>query len=267
MQPPRQPERQYRARLNSYIGKLFAEVNQTIIAELGDILAQRDSELGYNQDSFATRLEALIRGLAITRAVRESELLAFLPQLSAQLRGTNLLQLNRASKQVLGIDLFREDPKLAPLVESWTAENAKLINSLGTEYVDKVAGITQRGVRGGQTIKTMADDIRKATGASKARATTIARTETAKLNAAITEHRQRSNGINYYEWSSSNDERVRESHDVMQGRLCRWDDPTLYSPDEGKTWVSRGSGVGLHPGQDIQCRCVALPVFPDELER
>ena len=53
-------------------------------------------------------------------------------------------------------------------------------------------------------------------------------------------------GITQYIWRTSRDERVRESHLVLEGKTFSWDSP----PDVG------------HPGQDINCRCTAEPVIP-----
>ena len=81
----------------------------------------------------------------------------------------------------------------------------------------------------------------------------------------VTQARMRSIGLELYVWSTSGDEKVRPSHKLMDGLLCRWDDATVYREDGGKTWKPRPAGaVRLHPGMDIQCRCVALAYF-DEL--
>lgn len=43
--------------------------------------------------------------------------------------------------------------------------------------------------------------------------------------------------------------------------LCKYSDPTVYSDDGGKTWKKRstiGAFIGK-PGEDYQCRCLALP--------
>jgi hypothetical protein len=71
-------------------------------------------------------------------------------------------------------------------------------------------------------------------------------------------------GLTMYVWETSGDERVRPSHEMMDGGLCRWDDSTVYSQDGGKTWTSRPYGaVLLHPGQDFQCRCTALSYWQE----
>ena len=71
-------------------------------------------------------------------------------------------------------------------------------------------------------------------------------------------------GLELYVWSTSSDDRVRESHALMEGLLCRWDDASVCSYDNGKTWEPRPSGaIDLHPGQDIQCRCIGLAFYPE----
>ena len=265
MQSPRQLERQYNARLKRLIADLAAEVRETIVKQLPDLLAQRERELGYNADGFSENLEALLASIDILKRQKQDAAIFFLPLLSKKVEGFNQLQHNKAAKAVLGRDIFRDAPTLQPLVQSWTAENVALIKDLSDSYLTKIEGIVQRGVRGGIGTKTIAADIQATTGVSTRRATLIARDQVSKLNGAITQHRQRKNGIDYYIWSTSGDERVRDSHILMDGLLCRWDDPTVYSPDNGKTWVPR-SGERLHPQEPVQCRCIASPVFPEELD-
>ena len=97
------------------------------------------------------------------------------------------------------------------------------------------------------------------------RAKLIARDQVSKLNGEIAQLRQRNIGIERYYWRTMTDERVRPEHQSMDGLMCRWDDPSVYSADKGKTWKPRtGDMVRLHPSEDYQCRCYADPVF-DEL--
>jgi SPP1 gp7 family putative phage head morphogenesis protein len=99
---------------------------------------------------------------------------------------------------------------------------------------------------------------------SQGRANFIARDQIGKLNGHISQRRMESAGLSMYEWMTSGDERVRESHWIMDGLLCRWDDPTVYSDDGGKTWKDRPSGaVLLHPGDDFQCRCTSLAYWQE----
>ena len=102
---------------------------------------------------------------------------------------------------------------------------------------------------------------------AESRARLIARDQIGKLNSQLTRERNEALGIDKYIWSTSEDERVRESHKVMNGKLCRWDDPTVYSDDGGQTWKSRASigGEQEHPGIPVNCRCISSPFMDDLL--
>ena len=81
------------------------------------------------------------------------------------------------------------------------------------------------------------------------------------------ENRQRmeSQGLTMYKWETSGDERVRPCCRKMDGKLCLWADPTVYSRDKGKSWIPRPKGAALtYPGEENGCRCTAL-AFEREL--
>lgn len=83
------------------------------------------------------------------------------------------------------------------------------------------------------------------------RAKLIARDQTAKMNSSFNRVRQTDVGIEQYEWQTAGDERVRDSHAEKDGQIFSWDSPP---EDTG------------HPGEDIQCRCVAIPFFDLDAE-
>jgi hypothetical protein len=90
------------------------------------------------------------------------------------------------------------------------------------------------------------------------------RNASANLNAEINKNRMQEVGIDCYKWSTSGDDRVRKKppnrHDIMEGLICRFDDPTVRYDARNKIWVARDpDAVHLHPGKDFNCRCVALP--------
>lgn len=95
----------------------------------------------------------------------------------------------------------------------------------------------------------------------------IARNETGNLNAAIQRGQMEGAGFEMYTWMAMLDGVTRDKHRAMNGMVCRWDDPTVYSDDGGKTWKKRTSEmyVGV-PGQDYNCRCTAVPFDPELAE-
>ena len=75
----------------------------------------------------------------------------------------------------------------------------------------------------------------------------LTRDQTSKTVGKFNEIRQRQVGIERYQWSTSNDSRVRPSHVANEGQEFSWESPP--------------EATG-HPGEDVQCRCVALAVIP-----
>jgi SPP1 gp7 family putative phage head morphogenesis protein len=78
-----------------------------------------------------------------------------------------------------------------------------------------------------------------------ARAKLIARDQISKYNGQLNQTRQTALGLSKYRWQTSGDERVRDTHKALNGKIFSWDNP----PSVG------------HPGDEINCRCVALPIF------
>jgi hypothetical protein len=72
--------------------------------------------------------------------------------------------------------------------------------------------------------------------------------------------------LKMYTWDTSGDERVRPCCRKMDGKLCLWSDPTVYSRNKGKDWIPRPQGAPTtHPGEEGGCRCTALSYEPELL--
>jgi SPP1 gp7 family putative phage head morphogenesis protein len=167
--------------------------------------------------------------------------------------------------RVLGIDVRENIPGLQGEIDSWRTANVNLIEtgvrarqeavrlrpSLLGDVSRTIEELHSKGVR----VEAVAGELRKRFGVSDSRAELIARDQTLKLNSQISRSRQRAVGINSYQWVTSRDERVRETHAALDGSIQSWDSP----PEVGE-------GRFEHPGGDFQCRCVAVPVPPEWME-
>lgn len=174
-------------------------------------------------------------------------------------------------KIAVGAAFSEDDAWTQAVVDEWARTQVTLITKASNDMRDAVARRVRKGVAEGQNNEEVKSLImRDLPGISTRRAAIIARDQTAKLNADLSKGRMEQAGIETYIWSTSMDERVRglpggkysnavPSHYLMEGLICRWDDPTKYRNASGE-WVARPNGAPLlHPGQDILCRCVALP--------
>lgn len=183
--------------------------------------------------------------------IRRKDLVKTLVEVARRTDKVSAENLVRQVRAVRGIDPTPTDPRAAKLSDLFREEQVALIRSLSVEKVARVRKVLDehRGAR----VQDVAKRLREETGASRSKAALIARDQVMKLNAAVTWERHTAAGITEYEWSTSGDERVRPSHARLDGRRFKYADPPVV--DE--------SGRTANPGEDYQCRCVAVPVIPD----
>lgn len=154
-------------------------------------------------------------------------------------------------KNALGVDVsafIMRSPEIAATIDSAMIENINLIKSISEEHLKKVQAVIQQKITAGERHESVIGEISRIGQVSQSRAKLIARDQANKLNGSLTQVRQTSLGITKYEWSTSGDERVRDEHKQNNGKIFDWNNP----PPTG------------HPGHDIQCRCVAIPIFESE---
>jgi SPP1 gp7 family putative phage head morphogenesis protein len=179
----------------------------------------------------------------------------------AKAKKNNTIQ--KRKKNTLGIDIFSDDPWLERQLKKCALQNVKSIVSLPANTLDEVAEIIENCLRQGIQYEDVANKIKNTLDITYEHALSIARNQTMMLNSSLTRLRQEELGITEYVFQSSGDERVRPSHAIMDGKTCKWSDPTVYK-NKGK-WVKRPPETCLsHPGTEENCRCIARPVL-DEL--
>ncbi len=165
--------------------------------------------------------------------------------------------LKSAVQASVGIDisgfLSRQGP-IQSVAEAATKANVALIKSIPDKHFDKIQDALLKNMERGMRFEDLAKEVERIGKVTESRAKLIARDQTSKMNGAMTQIRQMSLGIERYIWQTSGDERVRDDHAANDGETFRWDKP----PPTG------------HPGHDVNCRCIAIPIFdlddPDESE-
>lgn len=172
-----------------------------------------------------------------------------------------------ATESTLGREIYealRQETNGTPLgmrIEDLVRQNASLISTVPQNVAKQFTSYAYqqyiKGVRPEQIAQVM---HKKAPDLTSVQVRRIARTETAKAASALMEARCEWLDVGWYIWYTCHDSRVRDSHDHMDGILCRWDDP----PDPEQLFPSkkcRDSGTHYHPGGIYNCRCIALPVI------
>ena len=267
--PPDQAQRTYTRILLGVAKGLEQIVKEELIPRLPDLIAEAQQQRPDQRDDrwidSITDLMARIVGRANALTARAQEQAQ---GVAGEVAAWNTKQLQRTANATLGIDIFPREPWIADELAAFAKQNADLIKSLPTQACQQIEQIAIQGVRSGTSWRTIAEEIQGRFGATESRAKLIAADQIAKLNGQLTQLRQQEIGVKEYEWTSAHDERVRESHRVLNGKICRWDDPTVYRNPGETQWKKRASigGVSKHPGQDYRCRCFGAPDMTDIFE-
>lgn len=189
----------------------------------------------------------------------------------------NKREMDAFRKIAVGDAFVQDEPWVEKTLQDWAQNQISLITKATDDMRDAVARRVRDGVKHGKINREIESQIMQdLPGISKRRAQIIARDQASKLNASLSEGRMKDAGLETYIWETAYDERVRglpggkypkalPSHWAMQGKICRWDDPTVYRNAKGE-WEKRPANCPYTtPGTEILCRCVALPNW-DELE-
>lgn len=155
----------------------------------------------------------------------------------------------RVFKSVLGVDVFSSEPWLEQEIKAYIADNVSYITSIEDTFFDRIEDTIFRAARAGDTLDNLTEQLQRDYDVTESKAAFIARDQVSKFNGQLTMLRQQAIGISKYIWSTSLDERVRDTHAEKEGVVFEWANPPA---DTG------------NPGEDYNCRCVAIPVFDDE---
>ena len=167
----------------------------------------------------------------------------------------NQAEVSTNLKNQTGVDLaayLRSSPNITEKVNVMTTANVQLIKSIRSQYLDKVKNAVTQALVSGSLNKDLTAQIKALGQTTGKRAMFIARDQSSKLNAALTQARHEDVGVTKYMWSTSGDERVRDSHAEKDGQIFEYANPPA---DTG------------HPGHDVNCRCVAIAVFDEVQEK
>lgn len=141
-----------------------------------------------------------------------------------------------------GAPLQKVIPSATRRVHDFAETNTGLIKNLKEDSRQKVSSIVNQGFTQGKSTKDIADELTSEFNISKSKGEFWATDQVAKINANIDEIRSRDAGFNRYKWIDADDKRVRTSHGLRDQEVYYY-------------------GVGLQPGIDYRCRCIAEPTI------
>lgn len=255
---PQGAEREFQKVTDAYMKLLY----QSLKEHLPEIraAARREKEANARHDDASDLMAVIQRAFTDMGVELEQKTNAFglrqkIENMAHLTRKLTIKEWKRAVKATLGVDIL-DDYYLGEFyreaIGTWVDANVGLIKTIPNDSLRKMKDIVQEGFMTGRTTTAIVKDIQSAYGVGKRHARLIARDQLAKLNSDLTQTQQKDAGVNEYKWSTSGDSRVRDSHKALDGKRFSWDDPPI---------VDAKTGRRCHPGQDYECRCVAVPVF------
>lgn len=239
---PRSPEVKFRRELQLLVKSLENDIKTEIIP----ILEAYEQE--YVSDAYASLLEQAFERLRN----RYQNVGRLAKTISSEFVGevdqNNKRRFYTAMNNAIGVDVSSivANENLSDFLIAKTRENVSLIKSISDEYFKKIETMVFEGTTTGKRSKSLIQEIREVGKVTEKRARVIARDQTSKINSALNQKRQQNLGVEEYIWRTASDDRVRESHKSKNGKTFKWSEPPK---DTG------------HPGEDIQCRCIAQPII------
>jgi SPP1 gp7 family putative phage head morphogenesis protein len=161
---------------------------------------------------------------------------------------------------ILGPDVSKGLPDdLAEVIRAQVKSGAdQAIKNFTAEATANLRAKVEKNLLEGGRADRLAQIIEAEYGVSKRKAAFIAENETSLATAAFRESRYRSLGSTHYVWRTMGDAKVRPTHGesnnhrVLDGRTFPWSSAPVVDPATGRR---------RHPGQDYNCRCLALPIL------
>lgn len=243
----------YAARLRTIVDRSWAIVQRTLQPALDRQVALQtqvaDAKRKKPQNPDQPDLPIDIEASLATMAGQLDAYAVSIPATAIAASAANAVQAQAMAttlriSRTLGLRAVDNGTQLADLRDVWVKNNATLIVSQPRAIADRVQTKVQAMVEAGSRWETISAQVQAEHGIGQRRADLIARDQVSKYNGALNEANQRSVGITHYEWRGAMDARERPEHVALQGLVFSWDKP---------------SPLG-HPGEPIQCRCVASPV-------
>lgn len=242
---------------NRKLQQIVKLVRDDVDAEIVPVIKQQAPE--YVADAWTDIIAAALRRLLARWtspfAQKQAE------QIAAQFVRTAADDNMRRQKS-FGIDLYGGNDQLQDYLQAAAFQNAQLIKSIPAQYLEQVQNIVVGNMRQGMRPSYIEQQLAKQFGVTTRRAKLIARDQTSKIQGEMNRIRQVNSGLEYFQWVTSHDERVRHSHTVAGDKVTaygkgvyKWSDLPIVD------------GVPTFPGQPINCRCIAKPVTEMQVER
>lgn len=226
------------------------EKNRSWLQRLSDGITRRLSEMAENARTSIENMS--IKSLGIYALDRTSEefkqtvgkALSVAPQEKLKEEGKKLLQKDYV--------LTRYKPIKETLASQMEDGMKYAARNFAYEEIVKLRQELEKMIAAGSPRQSVRDFIEGRLDISSKRAKFIARQETSLYTSKLKEAQYKGADIKRYRWKTAGDRRVRPDHEELNNNEYSWDNPP--SAEHFST------GSPCHPGEDYNCRCIAVPI-------
>ena len=251
---PTATERRYAKQARAWFNDMVDFVNFTLDAKLQGWIDEYNGIV--KKDAYTNELETFENDYEkeFERVMPESGTKNYITNTGYDVSDYQENQWQKQVAAVLGTSFLVSEPWETEVVKNWANTNYGLFKKLSREHISKINFAVSNGIQTSQSINDIKREVRKINkNISGPRAQLIARDQVGKLRGLLAKRRQNEVGVDMYIWITAGDERVRKTHRSLDGKICQWEDSTVYSED-GIDFRGRTGGMTkAEPGQDVRC--------------
>lgn len=225
--------------------KLVREMHRMTIREFDKAIKPQiqSYQADANELTAIQRLLDLIKAMALN-IFNDATLLDIANSFVVGLNLFNMKNMNDQAK-IAGVNPIDFEDWIDDYIQSSITQNVGYIKSIEEQYHNKVETVVYEGMKNGTSTKEIREQIVKQFHVSESKAQFLAVDQSGTIHGQLVAKRHQNMGVKEFEWNDSNDERVRKTHQALDGKVFSYKQP----PSEGL------------PGTPYRCRCTAYPIF------
>lgn len=128
-------------------------------------------------------------------------------------------QMSRGMRELI------ESPAMSGTMDALIQRQKDLITSIPEYAIERTNKIVTEGKIAGKRAEQLADELQETTSVTRSKAVLIARTETQRTNAELTNARAEGVGATHYIWRTAGDADVRHGHKEMANKVFAYANP------------------------------------------
>lgn len=209
-------------------------------------------------------IQAAARALEV--ALAAFGLSALMGKVAMMAQKSSLSEWKRCVKDTLGVELedrYYIGNLYNEAVQKWMADIMGEVQGLPQKGLEEIRAIIVNGIYRGKSITEVRKEVAQKYAEIKRRSRAKSVLLITMLCGQLARLNQEDAGCQRYIWCTRRDNRVRECHRELEGKMFEWNNPP-------EMWHRNAKGQKIYdgrrcnPGEDWGCRCCGIPVFDYE---